>query len=303
MCDFPHYALCDPRRHHHREFPTSREVGYVQVTGAEGADSTLSILAVTQGQWGERIAENISANAPSDWSVQSWAAPRVIPPIVDDPEDFLPERLPRADLVIALGDVGGLAQLIPDVVRKVGAKAVIAPIDRNTALPQGLATQLKGWLEDMGVASAFPKPFCSLTETSYNRTPLVVHYEDALIARFARHFGKPEIKVDVEQGRIQATQVVRDAACGCGRYVSENLIGTPVEDALEEAGMLHHHFPCLASMNKDADYFDTLMHVSGNLLKDALKDELGAHLATIYLRPQGRVEEPQGEATNEETRL
>jgi hypothetical protein len=268
------------------------------VTGAAGTDSTLSIIAVTQGQWGERIAENITANAPSDWSVQSWAAPRVIPPIVDDPEDFLPESLPQAELVIALGDVAGLAQLIPDVVRMVGAKAVIAPIDRNESLPPGLARQLEGWLENMGITAVFPKPFCSLTETSYNRTPLVLKYENDFIARFARHFGKPEIKADVEEGKINYTEVIRDAACGCARYVSENLIGTTVENALEEAGMLHHHYPCLASMNKDPDYLDTLMHVSGNLLVDALKDELSAHLATIYLRPHGLTDDTGGEDTN-----
>jgi hypothetical protein len=268
------------------------------VTGAAGAESTLRILAVTQGQWGERIAENITANAPADWSVQSWAAPRVIPPIVDDPEDFLPDTLPQADLVIALGDVVGLAQLIPDVVRMADAQAVIAPIDRNESLPPGLARQLEGWLENMGIASVFPKPFCSLTEASYNRTPLVLNYENKLISRFAKHFGKPEIKADVKDGQISQTEVVRDAACGCARHVSDNLIGTPVENALEEAGMLHHHYPCLASMNKDPDYLDTLMHVSGNLLVDALKDNLGAHLSTIYLRPQGRVDDTGGEESN-----
>ncbi len=261
------------------------------MTGAASADSSLRILAVTQGQWGERIAENIQANAPSDWSVQSWSAPRVLPPIIDDPEDYLPEALPQADLVIALGDVAGLAQLIPDVVRMVGAHSVIAPIDRNSSLPSGLATQLEGWLEQMGVAAVLPKPFCSLTETAYNRTPLVRTYEDEHISRFARHFGKPEIRAEVEDGQISQTNVIRDAACGCARYVSEKLIGTPVEQALEEAGMLHHHYPCLASMDKDLDYQDTLMHVSGNLLKDQLKDELSAHLATIYLRPHGRTDE------------
>lgn len=268
------------------------------VTGASGAEFSLSILAITQGQWGERIAENITANAPSDWSVQSWAAPRVIPPIVDDPEDFLPESLPRAELVLALGDVAGLAQLIPDVVRMSGAKAVIAPIDRNVSLPPGLARQLEGWLANMGVAAVFPKPFCSLTETSYNRTPVAVKYEDDIIARFARHFGKPEIQVDVQDGQIRHTEVVRDAACGCARFVSKNLVGTAVEGALEEAGMLHHHYPCLASMDKDPDYLDTLMHVSGNLLIDALKDELSAHLATIYLRPHGLSDDGQGGDTH-----
>lgn len=51
-------------------------------------------------------------------------------------------------------------------------------------------------------------------------------------------------------------------------------------------------------MNKDPDYLDTLMHVSGNLLIDALKDELSAHLATIYLRPHGLTDEKRGEDTD-----
>jgi len=66
------------------------------------------------------------------------------------------------------------------------------------------------------------------------------------------------------------------------------LVDIQVDEALEQAGMLHHHYPCLASMNKDAGYLDTLMHVSGDLLKDALKDEVRSHLAPVpYLRPAG----------------
>ncbi len=51
-------------------------------------------------------------------------------------------------------------------------------------------------------------------------------------------------------------------------------------------------------MDKDGDYLDTLMHVSGNLLIDALKDELSAHLATIYLRPHGLSDDAGGEETD-----
>jgi hypothetical protein len=261
------------------------------VTGAAGADSSLRILAVTQGQWGERIAENITANAPSDWSVQSWAAPRVIPPIVDDPEEFLPETLPRAELVLALGDVSGLYQLIPDVARMVGAKAVIAPIDRNSSLPKGLAIQLESWLEAMGVASVFPKPFCSLTEGYYNRKPLVKTYDNPLIQRFAAHFGKPEFRLIVEDEKIVAVEVQRDSACGCAKYVADNLLGVKVDEAVEKTGMLHHHFPCLASMNQDRDYNDTLMHVSGHFLQDAIREGLGSNLSTVYIQPVGHVSE------------
>jgi hypothetical protein len=251
----------------------------------------LRVLAITQGQWGERIAENIRTHAPYNWTVEIWAAPRVIPPIVDDPRDFLPPSLPEVDLVLSLGDTAGLAQLVPDIARITGAKAVIAPIDRNTSLPAGLARQLAVWLEEMGVAAAFPKPFCSLTETAYNRTPLVTSYDDPIIQRFARYFGRPEFRVTLDEGVISEVEVVRDSACGCAQTVADNLAGVAADEALEKAGLLHHHYPCLASMDRDPDYFDTLMHVSGNLLKDSLKEIIKDHITIAFVRPSGYVEE------------
>jgi hypothetical protein len=95
----------------------------------------------------------------------------------------------------------------------------------------------------------------------------------------------------VEDQTIVEAEVIRDAACGCVRFVSESIIGTDVDEAVEEAGMLHHHYPCLASMNKDEDYRDTLMHVSGNILQDAIKDEIRSHLTVVYVRPHGLSEE------------
>ena len=194
--------------------------------GADRADSTLKILTIPQGQWGERIAENIRVQAPPDWTVETWAAPRVLPPIVDDPEDFLPAELPQADLIVSLGDVPGLVQLIPEAAQMCGAKAVIAPIDRNASLPPGLAGQLETWLTDMDVAVVLPKPFCSLTETTYNRTPQLKQYDDPTIRRFAERFGKPEFQITVEDQTIVEAEVIRDAACGCVRFVSENIIST-----------------------------------------------------------------------------
>jgi hypothetical protein len=251
----------------------------------------LRLLAITQGQWGERIAAFIKEQAPSDWEVHIWASARVLPVVIDDPDEFLPAAFPPADLVLSLGETGGLAQLIPDIVRRSGAQAVIAPIDRNESLPEGLANQLQRWLEQDGVAVIFPKPFCTLTETTYNRFPRVTSYDNDLIRRFARHFGRPSFAVEVANEHITQVRVLRQAACGCAQYVAQHLPGTPLAEALESAGMLHHHFPCLASMNQDIDYNDTLMHVSGNELKEALKAELEAYLPKTYLRPTGFSEE------------
>lgn len=250
------------------------------------------MLAVTQGLWGERIASNVSAHAPAGWKVSQWSAPRVIPPVVDDPADFLPATLDPADLVLALGEVPGLAQLVPEIARLTGARAVIAPIDRNESLPEGLANQLSGWLEAAGVRVVFPKPFCSLTERALGNKPREVAYEDPLVQRFAAAFGRPQFRVEVGGGKIIAMEAVRDTPCGCGRHVAAGLVGCEVSQAADQAGMLHHHFPCLASMNQDIDYHDTLMHVSGNILKDSLKAALKPHLGPVpYLRPSGLVEE------------
>ena len=255
-------------------------------------NDTLTLLAVTQGQWGERIADNIDRYKPAGWQMHRWAAPRALPVIVDDPDDYLPASLPRADLVVALGETAGVVQLLPDIVKLARAQAVLVPIDRNESVPAGLVTQLRQWLDEMGVSVVFPKPFCTLTETTINRPPLVEAYHVPLVQQFARYFGQPIFDIDVNsEGEIAEVRVERDAACGCARYVAQGLAGHPVNHAEYEAGMLHHHYPCLASMNQDLAYHDTLMHVSGHALRDAVKEEIQPYLEpTPYLRPDGLVD-------------
>jgi hypothetical protein len=175
-----------------------------------------------------------------------------------------------------------------------GAQAVIAAIDNEAWLPRGLARQLRGWLENVGVTCVTPKPLCSLTETHYNITRnQKITYESPLIAEFARHFGRPELKIEVDPTtkHIQAVEVLRDAVCGCARHVATNLIGLSVEEAKERGGLLHHHYPCMAAMGIDMDYGDTLMHVSGNILKDEIGGQIKPFKRISYLTPGTRSED------------
>jgi hypothetical protein len=266
----------------------------MQTASVASTNDPFRILAVTQGLWGDRIAAFVAESAPPDWRVATWKAPRPLPPVIDDPDEFLPKDFPLSDLVLALGEVAGLAQLIPEIARRCAARSVLAPIDRNESLPAGLVRQLERWLLDQGISSVFPKPFCSLTESTVGVARHAKPYDDPLVRRFAARFGRPQFRVEVSEGRIARVDVLRDSACGCARHVALGLTGTAVDDALESAGMLHHHFPCLASMNQDADFLDTLMHVSGNLLKESLREEISDFLKPVtFLRPQGRSEPPQ----------
>jgi hypothetical protein len=253
----------------------------------------MRILAVISGEYGRRHVTNIRDHGPPAWTVEVWAAPAVLPPMIDYPEDYVPDTLPAAGLILSFGEHRGIAELLPDVARITGARAVIAAVDNEAWLPRGLARQLRGWLQDGGVACVTPKPLCSLTETHYSvgrRHRL--EYDDPLIAEFARHFGRPELQltVDPQTRCITAAEVLRDTVCGCARYVAQGLVGVSADEAEQEAGLLHHHYPCLASMGIDLDYDDTLMHVSGNLIKDNVGAQVKPFKRVPYIAPGTRSE-------------
>ena len=87
-----------------------------------------------------------------------------------------------------------------------------------------------------------------------------------------------------------AVDVDRDAVCGCARFVAQGLVGLSADDAEEKSGLLHHHYPCLASMGIDSAFGDTLMHVSGNILKDRVGGEVKPYKETVYITPGKRSE-------------
>lgn len=255
----------------------------------------MQILAVvTEGEYGERHVKNIQLHGPPSWNLEVWQAPKILPPIIDYPEDFLPESLPTADLILSFAEHKGVAELLPEIAQMTKAKAVLVAVDNENWLPRGLARQLQGWLERIGVALAAPKPLCSLTESDYKITRRQrISYDNPQIAEFARYFGQPDldITVDPETRQIRSAQVKRDAVCGCARYVAQEILGISADEVEEKAGLLHHHFPCLASMTKLVDFnHDTLMHESGNLLKDNIGGQVKPYKQTRYVTPGKRCE-------------
>jgi hypothetical protein len=249
----------------------------------------MQILAIVSGDYGQRHVDNIRANGPKEWSIEVWRAPAVLPPMIDYPEDHLPDELPAAELILSFAELKGVAELLPDIARMTGAKSVIAAVDNEAWLPRGLARQLRGWLQDIGVVCVTPKPLCSLTDKDFGVARRErIAYQDALISEFARYFGQPEldITVDPDTRTITRVDVVRDAFCGCARHVARGLVGVSADDAVQQAGLLHHHYPCLASMGIDSAFGDTLMHVSGNVLKDNVAAQVKPFVDVRYYVPR-----------------
>ncbi len=279
---------------------------------------TLRLLVLFQGHYGQRILENIRAFAPEAWTVEAWRAPSDLPLAVDEPvvlssiSRFLPAHLPAADLVLSLGESISAARLLPGVVERTGARAVIAPVDNVNWLPDGLARQLCDRLMEMGVAAVFPKPFCSLTERSYNAPGTgaesgvapgtgagsgvvpgtgaesgvrqhEVSFDDPWIGEFARYFGRPAFRIDYDDQWIIEVDVERDTACGCARAVADQLVGVDVQEAVVQAGLFHRHYPCLATAYMDPDLGESLIQVSGDLTRQAVKVEIAPCLPQTFV--------------------
>ena len=257
----------------------------------------MRILVLTQGPYGERIARNLRENAPSDWKVEEIVLPKRLPALIDEPEEFLPASVPQANIVLAASESPGAAQLISAFVKRSGARSVIAPIDNSAWLPSGLANQLRAELAEMGVVAVFPKPFCSLTENSYGFRRSAQPYNDELIATFAKHFGRPRLKIRVnpETRLIENVEVLRNSTCGGAAHAAKGMIGLHADEADTKAGLILHHYPCLCSMNQewlDDRLYDTLMHASGYIMNEEVAEQVKPYKTPpMYLSPSDRVEE------------
>jgi hypothetical protein len=168
----------------------------------------MRILVLVTGEYGWRHVETMRQSGPDHWQIDAWETPKVLPPVIDYPEDYLPDALPACDLILSLAEVKGAAELIPDIAQMTGARAVIAPIDSVAWLPVGLARQLRGWLDRINVACVTPKPFCSLTETFINALHQKEAYEPhPLIVEFARYYGAPVFRATVDEDTRMITRL------------------------------------------------------------------------------------------------
>ncbi len=203
----------------------------------------MRLLIVSQngeGAWGRQIANFVIETAPAEWEVAIHTVSQQLPLVIDEVEGFLPSDLPETDLLLVLAEGQGLAQLLPDLATLSGAKEVIAPVDNEEWLPTGLQNQLSRELAERGVEVVFPSPFCTL------RTE---HCHGEHATEFARHFGKPELIFASDDTESAHITVVRSAPCGNTSYVAKKLQGTDICEAETQGPLLHHYYPCLASVS------------------------------------------------------
>lgn len=233
----------------------------------------MKIYIISSGKYGKRIVNNLAARLSSQ-IVGLHEVEEDLPEFMEDVTPYLPENLPEADLIISTGLKGDINLMVPEVARKTRAKSIIISINDPVQIPPGLRNEIE---EDAGdINIAFAKPFCSLKHTG-----------DRFIDEFAKYFGKPKLEIEFNQKsgnpelEIDANQLIkkitvkRDTPCGCTTFVAEALEGTPVEEGELIASEKFHNYPCMASMAKDHELGDSILHVAGYQVRETMKKAMG----------------------------
>jgi len=211
-----------------------------------------------------------------------------VPDFIEEPEQYLPKNLPPVDFVLVVGIHQDLLSGLPDYFKnKENLKAVIVPIENPKWVPAGLQVQVLEDFEKKGIQAAFPKPFCALSRelNEYNKVGFNLTKQHDFVYEFIDYFkiGVPIVSVLLSKDgeSIEDSCVLQSAPCGSTYYICQQLKskyfknGKSGELSLNERiSKAHHAYPCNASMDQDSILKDSILHVAGYLVRNAIRREL-----------------------------
>ena len=256
-------------------------------------DEILTLIFIYSGEFAERVIRNL-INDPSfckscglycdscKYSVYSYVrniraaielpSPAELPAFIDDPEKYMPKKIPEADLCISSGLHKDLLLELPYLIERAGVKGLIVPIEDFTEVPSGLRKQLEETCVELGLESAFPKPFCSLEPSK--EKPTISRFIDEL------KVGRPQLEISIaKRGNsevIDSTVVRRSAPCGSTWYVARKLVGIEIQREIlyDVIAKAHHSYPCTATMNVDPETKEPILHLAGFIIREEVEKAL-----------------------------
>jgi len=210
-----------------------------------------------------------------------------VPEFIEEPEEYLPKNLPPVDFLMVVGIHQDLLSGLPYYLKNSGIKAVIVPVEDPKWIPAGLQVQVLDEFEKYGIQAAFPKPFCSLSKelNEYNKIGFNLTSKHDFINEFIDYFqiGKPIVSflLSNDGESIEDTCIIQSAPCGSTYYICQQLKSKYFKNGKsgdlslnERISKAHHAYPCNASMDQDSILKDSILHVGGYLIRNAIRREL-----------------------------
>jgi len=258
-----------------------------RIVSQKSKDERLSLVFVYSKDFMERVVRNL-INDPSYCKscglycetckydlysfVQNVRAaiqlpnPSDLPAFVDNPEEYMPKRLPKADVCLASGLHKDLLLELPQHLHDADIKALIAPIEDWQELPMGVRTQVDDKCRELGLECAFPKPFCTL-EPEKDKPTIARFIEETKVGRPILEISTTKIGKDEV---VEYAAVRRSAPCGSTWYIARKLAGvsTKKEFLYDAIAKAHHSYPCTATMVTDPETKEPILHIGGFTIRE-----------------------------------
>ncbi|MFB3765351.1 MAG: DUF166 domain-containing protein [Methanotrichaceae archaeon] len=226
---------------------------------------------IKRGKYGERLIQIIEER--TDFQVVSAEVPQYLPGFIEDPEEFvkglnLNPKVFDADLLILYTFH---PDLTPEIVKMAGQHGVKAAIIPGGIARAGSIGELEKIAEMYNIHIEVDEICCTLEKCGV-----------PAVDEFAEKLGKPELEVNVKDGKIDSINVIRGSPCGSTWHACQNLIGKTIEEAPSMAGLFCQQYPCRAVRGTPGG-----IHTSGDLHKDAIERALG-NVTKLELPEQSR---------------
>lgn len=267
----------------------------------EDANKTLSLIFLYSKDFMERVIRNL-INDPCfcqscglycescKYNVYSFVRnvraaiqlpdPTELPTFIDNPEEYMPHKLPKADICLASGLHKDLLLELPQHIKKVGIRALIAPIEDWQEVPMGIKKQLTEKCMELGLECSFPKPFCTL-EPEKDKPTIARFIEETKVGRPLLEISTMKIGKDEV---IEYAAVRRSAPCGSTWYIARKLMGVSTEkDILYDAiAKAHHSYPCTATMVTDPETKEPILHIGGFTIREEVEKAIEKNKARKF---------------------
>lgn len=188
--------------------------------------------------------------------------PAVLPAILDDPEEYLPDGVPKHDVLLS---IAVHEEILIAFLQKFGsARAVIVPIENGKWVSPFAAGRIRDICAEKGMEVALPKPFCAFRPSH------------GVLLEFQDHFkiGRPRIRGRVENNRMVALRVEVSAPCGATYFAVRGLEGHQVTDSPVDAALAADSrlgcYPCTACRDVDPEFNDSITHEAVKIQREIL---------------------------------
>ncbi len=186
--------------------------------------------------------------------------PARLPYLLDDPEHYLPDKVPGHDVLLAIGVHEEI--LLAFARRFSHAGGIVVPLEGSSWLSPYIRIRIEELAGERNLELSVPKPFCSFDPGS------------GLLEEFSTQLriGKPQVSFRLKEGRIHRAAVTRSAPCGATYYVARRLEGLRADDDLVHTlDALLSSYPCTAGREVDREFGDSIIHRAVQLQRDLLQ--------------------------------